>query len=296
MRSSVCGWTRFASVMCLFAVTCFTSTAQALPAERAVPGGIAFVVLPASSVAPIVRFGKYRVPVIARDGAWVAVVGIPLASTVGELQLEIEVPSQPTRIAFSIQDKAYRTQHLKVPNQRHVDPDPADLKRIEAEQARTEAALSRYSEMGTPAFDLIAPIPGKRSDSFGSRRVFNGQPRNPHAGMDISAPKGTPIESPADGEVVDTGDFFFNGNTVFIDHGYGLVTLYCHLDSIGVKPGQKVRKGEVIGKVGATGRVTGPHLHWGVSLNRAMVDPALFLNGNTDNHKDHKEHMDSTKN
>lgn len=277
MRSNVCGWTRSASVLFLFASACFASPAYAVPLERAVPGGVVFVTLPASNTAPIVRFGKYRVPVVPRDNTWVAVVGIPLASAVGEQTLEVEVPGQPTRIAFAIQDKQYRTQHLKVPNQRHVEPAPDDLKRIETDQARTEAALSRYSEMGMLDFDLIVPVPGKRSDSFGSRRVFNGQPRNPHAGMDIPAPKGTPIKSPANGEVVDTGDFFFNGNTVFIDHGYGLVTLYCHLDSIGVKPGQRVRKGEVIGKVGATGRVTGPHLHWGVSLNRAMVDPALFL-------------------
>ena len=252
-------------------------TAHALPRESRVPGGIAYVTVPGGSQPPTVEYDGRRTVVVKRDDRWVAVVGIPLAAKAGKQTLKVQASDGPVEVSFDILDKQYRTQHLKIQNERQVNPPPEDLKRIQAEQVRSNAALSLFNADGTPRLTLTSPVKGRRSDSYGSRRVFNGQPRNPHSGMDIAAPTGTPIQAPAEGVVVEAGDFFFNGNTLYIDHGHGLVTMYCHLDSIAVKLGDRVKTGDLLGKVGATGRVTGPHLHWGVALNRAMVDPALFL-------------------
>jgi murein DD-endopeptidase MepM/ murein hydrolase activator NlpD len=268
---------RIAALLLLSAGVHAATPEAALPVESRVPGGIAYVEVPGADLAPHVTFDGRRCAVIRKENQWIAVVGIPLAAKVGAHTLKVSTPTATVDVPFTVTDKQYRTQKLTIKNQRQVDPNPDDLRRIQQEQKRSDTALSMFTDAGLPALSLASPVKGVRSDSFGSRRIFNGQPRSPHSGMDIAAPTGTPIHAPAAGKVVESGDFFFNGNTLYIDHGYGLVTMYCHLDSIAVKAGDVVAAGEVIGKVGATGRVTGPHLHWGVALNRAMVDPRLFL-------------------
>ena len=137
--------------------------------------------------------------------------------------------------------------------------------------------MASFSQPLPAALRMQVPVPGRRSSSFGLRRVFNGQARSPHSGMDIAAVTGTPVAAPLPGRVLDTGDYFFNGQTVWLDHGGGLLSMVCHLSAIDVRVGDMLATGQRLGAVGATGRVTGPHLHWGVMLNRAMVDPALFL-------------------
>ena len=126
--------------------------------------------------------------------------------------------------------------------------------------------------------DLLQPVEGIMTGSYGRRRIFNGQKKRPHSGMDIAADLGTPVLAPAAGKVIELGDFFFSGNIVYIDHGQGLITLFAHLSKTHVRLGQSIKKGEIIGEVGATGRVTGPHLHWSLGLNGTWVDPELFLN------------------
>lgn len=252
--------------------------AAALPRESRVPGGLAILEVPASGeTLPHVTFGNHRAPVIRDGDRWLTLVGIPLATKPGSHTADVTVGTERRKLAFEVTTKKYDEQRLTVTNERQVNPNPDDLKRIAAESKRTETALTRYTTESEPALVFVAPVPGKRSSSFGFRRFFNDQPRNPHSGMDISGATGTPVRAASDGVVVDTGDFFFNGNTVYIDHGRGVVTLYLHLSRIDVKTGDRVAAGDVIGLVGATGRVTGPHLHFGVAVNRAMVDPALFL-------------------
>ncbi len=252
----------------------------ALPREARVPGGVAIVPLATETDDPgTVMFGDHRAAVVRAATGWVALVGIPLDTKPGP-QIAQWRPAgalSPHPLEFAVGTKEYEEQRLTVKNPRHVDPSKQDLERIAAERKRIDAALGTFTPGLTPDFVLPAPVPGRRSSSFGLRRFFNDQPRSPHSGMDIAAASGTPIANPAAGRVLDVGDFFFNGNTVFIDHGQGLVTMYCHLSRIDVKPGEEVGAGATLGLVGATGRVTGAHLHWGVALNRALVDPALFL-------------------
>lgn len=258
-------------------------SAAVLPREATIPGGV--VIMPVSTelaTKPVVTYNKKRVAVIENDGLWLALVGIPLTAKAGTQRITIKQDGQLSRALFEIADKAYPTQHITIKNKRKVNPNKLDMKRINAESAEIKAALRFWTETETLPLQFSWPIEGQVSGLFGRRRVFNGQPRRPHSGMDIAAPTGTEIHAPAEGIVRETGDYFFNGKTVFIDHGQGLITMFCHMDRIDVQPGQIIKRGEVIGTVGMTGRVTGPHLHLGVSLNDARVEPRLFFPERTD--------------
>jgi murein DD-endopeptidase MepM/ murein hydrolase activator NlpD len=248
-----------------------------LPQQRRAPGGVARIALGASAQAPRASYHGVPVLVLRDAGQWTAVLGIGLAATPGRAVLTLQRgDGASTELPFAIKPFRYAEQRLSVaPGQ--VDLSPQDLARYEREREHLAQVVATLSPTVPDTLRLRPPVPGTRSSSFGLRRVFNGQSRNPHSGMDIAAPLVTPVVAAAAGTVIDTGDYFFNGNTVWVDHGAGLLTMYCHLSAISVAVGDRVAAGAPLGAVGATGRVTGPHLHWSVSLNRAMVDPALFL-------------------
>jgi len=250
---------------------------SALRNQPAVIGGLASVALNSrSATPPHVLYEQRRVLVLREGQQWWAFVGIALSAKAGTHRLVDQDTGETYN--FSVQAKTYPAQHITVKNQRHVNPNAEDLQRIQQETQQIQAALAtpwRATEISPLPLDK--PVAGGFSSPFGLQRFFNGQPRKPHSGLDISAPQGAEIHAPTEGIVVNTGDYFFNGNTVFLDHGQSVVTMFCHLDQILVKEGQRVRKGQVIGLVGKTGRATGPHLHWSVSLNKSLIDPKLVL-------------------
>jgi murein DD-endopeptidase MepM/ murein hydrolase activator NlpD len=259
------------------AVLAVALLAAALPEMSAVPGGVVTVPIDAPADArPVATLDGARAMVLRDGDRWIAVVGIPLDTKPGRQELVVGYGGTTERLSFDVAARQYDVQRLKVaPGQ--VDLSKRDLERVESERQRIRKALTGFTDIPPATLRLVQPVAGERSSSYGLRRFFNDQARNPHSGMDIAAATGTPIAAAAGGTVAAVGDYFFNGNTVILDHGSGLVTMYCHMSRTDVQAGEAVSAGETIGAVGATGRVTGPHLHFGVTLNGTMVDPALFL-------------------
>ena len=243
--------------------------------DQPVPGGVAVVDLGNGAERPAARYQGKPVLVVREDGRrWIAVVGLPLTVKPGAERLEL---ADGRRLAFQVNGRHYKEQRITLKNQQQVTPNAANLARIERELAVQTDAYRQFSPRQPSNLLFDKPVGGPLSSPFGLRRFFNGEERNPHSGLDFAVPAGTPVKAPAAGKVILVGDYFFNGRTVFVDHGQGLISMFCHLSQIGVKVGDELARGAVLGKVGATGRATGPHLHWNVSLNDARVDPSIFI-------------------
>jgi hypothetical protein len=264
----------------LAALICAAGVTNATAHEERVPGGIADIDLgEAHGNPPQARFDGRRVMVIEGGGHWHAIVGLPLSLKPGPQHLEVEQAAMAHKLGFTVVAFDYPTQRLTIPDKRKVEPLPEDLARIERERLHIDAIKQTFSEVAQPQINFMLPANAPLSSRFGLRRILNGLPRAPHSGLDLAVNAGTPIAAAAAGTVLDAGDYFFNGNTVFIDHGQGLISMYCHLSRIDVKPGDHLQAGQPIGLSGMTGRATGPHLHWGVFLNGTAVNPELLVGG-----------------
>lgn len=274
---------KFLTKLAVVAATTALFSAQlfALPQHNPVPGGIAVIPVPLSTSTAL--FENRQVMLLSSQKEKYAVVGISLKTRPGDYPLELthktasDTDKLQSKLSFKVGAKEYRVQRLTIENKRKVNPYKEDIDRIIRERNEMNKAFKSFENLAQPAVDFVLPAEGPISSPFGLKRILNDQPRNPHSGLDIAAPTGTPIHAPAAGRVTAVGNYFFNGNTVLLDHGQGLISMYCHMSETTVAVGDALSPGDLIGKVGKTGRVTGPHLHWSVSLNNARVDPNLFI-------------------
>lgn len=251
-----------------------------LPSSSNVPGGVAIIPLGSTSTEankPQSWLGAQPVLVTSDHDEWYAVVGLPLDMTPGSHELSVKIGDQRKVQYFTVNPKTYPEQRIVMKDKSKVELSAADLARAEREIAVIKELKRHWRDAQNTDLAFIVPAEGQLAGRFGQRRFFNGEPRAPHAGLDVAVASGTPVKASAQGEVLAVGDYFFNGKTVFVDHGNGLITMYCHLERIDVQTGETVSKGQLLGLSGKTGRATGPHLHWSVVLNGAMVDPELFI-------------------
>jgi len=235
-----------------------------------VPGGV--VKIPLDAPASLTVEGQ-RVLVMRESGRWIAVVGIPLSAKPGT---KLRIEGERRRLEVRVVAKKYPQQRLTVPKEQ-AELDPERLAQYEKERKHLQAVLRTFSESAPASLAMREPVAGRRSGSFGLRRVINGEPRSPHSGMDIAASPGEPVAAAVAGRVIDVGEYLFLGKTVILDHGQGFLSLYSHLSAVNAAAGESVAAGARIGSVGMTGRATGPHLHFSVYLNTAAIDPAIFL-------------------
>lgn len=293
MTHRVNGWDRTPAVLLMAACVAVASAAlQARPADglvvvtttaRAIQPGEVIridVVCDCGGVAPTATVFDTNLVLAAAAGAarWQGFVGVDLDVAPGEYLLIVTAPDESRRIhttSLRVTAKLFQTRQLRVAPV-YVDPPADTIERILSEAAHLEALFSTVSTRAWSG-TFAPPLPGRSANNFGARSVFNGEHRNPHAGLDYSSPTGTPVMAPAAGRVVLARDLYFTGQTVIIDHGLGLFSVLAHLSAISVAQDTVIDRGAIVGRVGATGRATGPHLHWGVRLRGARVDPLSVI-------------------
>ena len=273
---------------CWLLISCIVATAAAgsiaeistdgLPREARVPGGVVLIAVGnADAPKPMVTRDGANVWTVKRGPSWIAVLGLPLATAPGEYSINVTNAGVTQALPFTVLNKRYPVQHVTLKDNAMVEPPIEVIARLEFESAHLETVRSNWREDTNTNASFILPANGRLSGRFGGSRVLNGKPRAPHAGLDVAIGTGTPVLAPGDGVVLDTGNYYFCGNALFVDHGNGLISLFCHLSGYVAKVGDSVRQGQVVAHSGATGRASGPHLHWSVYLNGVSVEPELFV-------------------
>ena len=248
-----------------------------LPENHPVNGGLTIIPI-ASKQKPEVYYNQKKITVLAapEQNLWLLIIGIPIDTNKTIQTLSVNKPYR-TSIPFHISEKYYAIQSLTIANTRKVDPYPTDLQRIAQETKEMAAIYAGFTSSNPYAHEFKAPAHARISSLFGLKRIYNEEPRPPHLGLDIAARANSNVSAVGDGRVVSTNNYFYTGNTVILDHGMGVFSLYGHLKRIDVTLGQNLKQGTEIGIVGQTGRATGPHLHWSMIVNQTYVDPLLFV-------------------
>jgi len=243
------------------------------------PGELAVltVVPPAGSDSVQIRAFDHDVPAFRTgDRTWEALVGIDLDVHPGKYAVSVTAGAARAVHELVVEKRTFPTRRLKV-DEAFVTPPPSEQARIEREAALLAATWKAVSPERLWTGLFVRPVAEPANSAFGTRSIFNGKPRNAHGGADFLSPAGTPVHSPNAGRVVIARSLYFSGNTIIVDHGLGLFSMFAHLSAMDVREGERVNAGQIVGKVGATGRVTGPHLHWTVRATNARVDPLSLL-------------------
>ena len=269
-------WKKISLLLLLFS----NVTLASIPIKNTpVPGGIAVIDFETNHGNPKAFYRT--VPLYVqhiKDNHWQVLLGIPLMEKLGKKSITVKGFSNRT-FEFEIKKYTYEEQHitLKGKKKKYVNPTDVHMQRIKKERLVLSKPRMTFSTQTLSDGVFTRPVDGVTTGAFGLKRFYNGTARRPHTGLDYAGKTGTAIKAPANGKVLLTGNYFFNGNAIFLDHGQGLVSVYIHLNKSLVKQGQSVKQGEIIGTVGQSGRATGPHLHWGIYLNRTAINPTLLL-------------------
>lgn len=239
--------------------------------------GVAVIDVGVFKEKPKIFYKAKEAKVILKKNHYFAIIGIGLNEKAGKKHIVAVSKNKKKDFYFQVKSKSYKKEYIKLKTNKRVALSKVDLERFHKEKAKAKKVLGSFNKTLSTDLDFKVPVSGRTSSPFGKRRYFNNKPKAPHSGIDIAAKRGTPIVAAQSGYVMIREEFFFNGNTIYLDHGEGIITLYCHMSDFAVNKGDFINKGDVIGYIGTTGRSTGPHLHFGVVLNANAVDPKIFI-------------------